>query len=185
MAAITLMPACCQPLELFGGYTARNVKLGGSLNQSNVSGWHTAFAGYFTERLGIAVDLAGFDAAAYPAVVAADGSTLSPALLFRNYSLLAGPQVRLFRRGRFETSLRALFGVARARVPSELLTAAPVDLTSPASLLGLNFDVNVSRRVAVRFLPGLYTTHYDGSYQTTYRFSVGPVFRFGGPKDTR
>ena len=53
--------------------------------------------------------------------------------------------------------------------------------TTFAALFGSNFDVNVSRRVALRFSPGMYLTQFGASQtQKNFRFSVGPVFRFGG-----
>lgn len=183
--AVTIAAAGAEPIELFGGYTTRSLQLGGALNHTHANGRQTTASRYFTSRLGVALDATGLDAAAYPAVAARDGFELSPALLVRNYSLLAGPQVRLFQATRLEISLKALIGASQARLPASPITAAPVDQTSPASVLGLNFDIPLSRGVGMRFSPGLYTTRYGGSYETTYRFSIGPVFRLAGRKDTK
>jgi hypothetical protein len=92
---------------------------------------------------------------------------------------MAGPQVRLFNTKHIETSVRAVFGGAYGYVPGTNGNLA--DQTTFAALVGSNFDVKVSKRISMRFSPGMYLTQY-GSNQTqkNLRFSVGPVFHFGG-----
>jgi hypothetical protein len=74
-----------------------------------------------------------------------------------------------------------LFGAAYGYVPG---TASNIiDQTTFASLVGSNVDVKVSKRIAMRFSPGLYLTQFgDGQTQKNFRFSVGPVFQFGGER---
>ena len=173
--------AAAQPLEVLGGYTIGKMKSDNYATHDTMNGWNTSIAGYPTSRLGIAVDMAGF----YSTVQTTDGSL--PAVTVRQYSFMAGPQLRLFRTRRFETSFRALIGGARWHTPeaseyagSTAVSDGSYDQTTVAALVGSNFDINLSRKVALRFSPGMYITHYGHETQRNFRFSVGPVFRFGG-----
>ena len=72
-----------------------------------------------------------------------------------------------------ETSFRALVGGAYAHVPSAAYNV-PSESTF-AALVGSNVDFKLSRRVALRFSPGVYVTRYGADQtQKNFRFSVGP-----------
>jgi hypothetical protein len=90
---------------------------------------------------------------------------------------MAGPQIRLLRRERFESSFRAIFGAAHGSIPGSAY--ASYGETTFAGLIGSNLDVKLSRRVSLRFSPGVFLTQYGADTQRNFRFSVGPVFRFG------
>jgi hypothetical protein len=51
--------------------------------------------------------------------------------------------------------------------------------TKFAMLVAVPVDISVSKLIAVRFEPGLYVTDFSKERQSNFRFSVGPVFRFG------
>ncbi|HKA00716.1 MAG TPA: hypothetical protein VKE70_29590 [Candidatus Solibacter sp.] len=167
-------------LEVFGGYSVTRMKPENGANSATMNGWNSSVTAYPWSRLGFTADFAGFYGAATGDYTAADGSTIHANNLdIRQYSFMGGPQVRLFHTQRIETSVRALFGGAHGYVPGTNGNLA--DQTSFAALFGSNFDVKVSKRVSMRFSPGMYLTQY-GSNQTqkNLRFSVGPVFHFGG-----
>jgi len=162
--------ASAQPVEVFGGYTLGKMKGEPDSNRSTMTGWNTSVTGYATSRFGLTADVAGF----YGELAANGAEPVSARL----YSFTVGPQVRLFRRARFETSVRALFGAAHGHVPSS--THPGLDETTFAANIGSNFDIKVSRRVSLRFSPGMYITQFgDNQTQKNFRFSVGPVFKFG------
>ena len=172
-----------QTVEVFGGYTLNNMKTEGNVSHATASGWNTSVTDYFTPRLGITADFAGYYSTLNPLVTTNSGSTYAggvPSASFHQYSFMAGPQFRLLRTQRLETSVRALFGGARGYLPDPIPAYNAFDQTTFASLIGSNFDVNISKRMAVRFSPGLYITQFNGETQKDFRFSVGPVFRFGG-----
>lgn len=152
-----------QSVEVFGGYTVNRMKLQKELDATTMSGWNTSVTAYPTSRFGITADVAGSYAASHA----------DPDTNVSQYSFMAGPQFRLFRKERLETSIRALFGAARGRIPEA------GSQTTFAALFGSNFDINLNRKIALRFSPGIYLTQYAGLTQNNFRFSVGPVFRFG------
>jgi len=174
-----------QSLELFGGVTVANMKPEKDYHNLTMSGWNTAFTLYPTYRLGLAADFAGY----YGTAQAAPGvSTDQSEFGVRQYSFLAGPQFRLIHKRLFDTSFKALFGAARGYaldVPGSLSsTHGSFDETKFTALFGTNFDLNISRKVALRFSPGIYVTQFGPSEtQTSFRFSFGPVFRFGGSEN--
>lgn len=185
-----------QSVEVFGGLKAGNMQPAKDYNSLTMGGWNTSVTFYPTYRFGITADVAGYYGTAQPAsTVTVDGATVvtnQPEAGVRQYSFLAGPQIRLIRRGAVETSFKALFGAARGyltdpSVPPPAgspLTSGVYDETKFAALFGTNFDVRVSRKVALRFSPGLYLTQFGPSEtQKSFTFSFGPVFRFGGSEN--
>ena len=160
-----------QSVEIFGGATVSNMKPANNYNSLTTSGWSASITGYPVRRVGLTADFAGY----YGTVRPASSSTSQSKFDVRQYSFMAGPQLRLFRKGPLETRFRATFGAAHGYVPGYY----SLDKTKFAALFGTNFDFNVSRRVALRFSPGLYLTQFGGETQRNFRFSIGPVFRFG------
>ena len=167
--------------EIFGGYSVTRMRPEtNGASTATMSGWNSTITAYPWSRLGFTADFAGFYGTATGDYTAADGSALHANNSdIRQYSFMAGPQVRLFNTKHIETSVRAVFGGAYGYVPGTNGNLA--DQTTFAALVGSNFDVKVSKRVSMRFSPGMYLTQY-GSNQTqkNLRFSVGPVFHFGG-----
>lgn len=186
LALFGVQHLAAQSLELFGGYTMNRMKPEQDINKANMSGWNTSITGYPFGRFGITADFAGFYANVQPTIVGSNGTaTTLPAVSLRQYSFMAGPQVRLFKKGRLETSARGLIGGARGYISDSGSTSSAFygssDQTSLAALIGSNFDFNINKRMALRFSPGLYITQFGvDETQKNFRFSVGPVFRFGG-----
>src|SRR5262249_47908142 len=167
-------------VEVFGGYSMTRMRPDNGSNNENMNGWNSSVTAYTWSRLGFTADFAGYYGTTSGAHGLADGVLVTaPNSDIRQYSFMGGPQVRLFRTQRIETSFRALFGGAYGYVPGNNGNLA--DQTTFAALFGSNFDVKVSKRVSMRFSPGMYLTQY-GSNQTqkNLRFSLGPVFHFGG-----
>lgn len=169
-------------VELFGGYSSGRMKPSNEALRDTMSGWNASVTAYATRRLGFTADFAGFYGAVSGAAVMSDGSVSSNAgqsISTRQYSFMAGPQIRLLHKGRLETSFRALAGGAYGYIPGPAYSSA--DQTSFAALIGSNIDIRVSRRVSMRFSPGMYITQFGvDQTQKNFRFSVGPVFHFGG-----
>ncbi len=184
LCAITspvIQQATAQTYELFTGYSVTRMKGETDSNRATMNGWNTSITGYPTSRFGLTADFAGFYGSA-PATASVNGGTIttdgSGPLSIRQYSFMAGPQVRLLQKGRLKTSFKALFGGAYEYVPTN--TYGTYSQTTFAANFGSNIDIKASKRVAIRFSPGLYLTQYGNSgTQKNFRFSVGPVFKFG------
>jgi len=168
-----LQVAQAADVDVFGGYSVTRMRPENESSNTTMSGWNTSVSAYATRRLGVTADFAGFYGTAPRALTNGDQVDI------RQYSFMAGPQVRLFHAGRFSSSVRAVVGAAYGYVPDSAYNVA--DQTRFAALVGSNFDIQVSRRVAMRFSPGVYITRFgDDQTQKNIRFSVGPVFHFGG-----
>ncbi len=187
MASCALVLASVQGLqaadyEVFGGYSVTKMRPDNGANSATMNGWNTSVTTYPWSRIGLTADFAGYYGTATGTYTAAGGSTLDALDTdIRQYSFMAGPQLRLLNTRHIQTSFHALFGAAYGYVPGT--ESNIIDQTTFASLFGSNFDVKVSKRIAMRFSPGLYLTQFgDGQTQKNLRFSVGPVFQFGGER---
>jgi hypothetical protein len=168
-------------VEVFGGYSATRMKPENGANSTTMNGWNSSVTAYPWSRIGFTADVAGYYGMANGTYALANGTTIADNSNIRQYSFMAGPQIRLFNSQHLETSFRALVGGAYGYVPGEAGNVA--DQTTVAALFGSNFDVKVSKRISMRFSPGLYITQFgDGQTQKNLRFSVGPVFHFGGER---
>jgi hypothetical protein len=173
MALAGLQGLHAADLEVFGGFTVGKLKTDSDTKSASMSGWNGTMTAYATSRFGITADFAGYYGTAK--LTTADSST---SVTTRQYSFMGGPQVRLFQKGRLETSVRGLVGAAYGYIPGPGYSS--YSQTSLAALVGTNVDLRLSRRVSMRFSPGLYITTFGDQTQKSFRFSVGPVFRFGG-----
>jgi maltoporin len=176
LALAALQFAQAADVEVFGGYAVTRMRPENDSNQTTMNGWNTTVTAYATKRFGVTADFAGFYG------IAPTGLTNGADVNIRQYSFMGGPQVRLFHAGRVSSSVRAVFGAAYGYVPDSAYDIA--GQTKFSTLVGSNLDIRVTRRVSMRFSPGLYVTTfgYDQT-QKNLRFSVGPVFHFGGDEN--
>jgi hypothetical protein len=177
------LPAQSNRAEVFGGYSYAKINPEAESKQ-NAHGWMGGAAGYFNKWVG-----AGFEAAAQFGNIPAPGG--APDLGFKEYSYMVGPQFRFLDTKRAQAGVKVLLGgvfgqarVADSTTPAQAqaIGAAGLgnfDQTKFAMMLGFPVDVSVSRVIGIRFEPGLYRTSFVNEHQSNFRFSVGPVFRFG------
>src|SRR6185312_4020358 len=145
--------------DVFGGYSITRMKPANGENSATMNGWNSSATAYLGHRLGFTADFAGFYGAATGDYATSTGSTFhADNTNIRQYSFMGGPQFRIFNTRRIETSVRALFGGAYGYVPGGAGNLA--DQTTFAALIGSNFDVKISRRISMRFSPGLYLTQF-------------------------
>ncbi|MHB8303316.1 MAG: hypothetical protein ACYDC6_10840 [Acidobacteriaceae bacterium] len=102
------------------------------------------------------------------------------------YYFMMGPQFRFLRKARFSGTGHALFGNAYGVFNSANLQGLNVQTIGLfatqwtfASAFGGSFDYNYTPRIALRILPEMMMTHYGGTMEQNFAFSVGPVYRFG------
>ncbi|HET9087897.1 MAG TPA: hypothetical protein VFN53_10265 [Acidobacteriaceae bacterium] len=102
------------------------------------------------------------------------------------YYFLAGPQYRFLRKTKFSATAHTLFGNAYGVFDSANLQGLNVQTIGLfatqwtfGGAIGGSFDYNYTPRIGLRIQPDLMLTHYGGTAQQNFAFSVGPIFRFG------
>jgi hypothetical protein len=180
------LPAQGNTAELFGGYAYAKAYPDPNLPKQSMSGWVGSATGYAGRWFGASVEIsAGFGNISAPGVQA-------PALHFKEYSYLAGPQFRFVDTKKMQTSLKVLIGGAFGQANLSSTTTpdqaqalgnagyAGFNQTKFAALFAVPVDVSLSKLVALRVEPGIYLTDFAKQKEANFRVSIGPVFRFGG-----
>ncbi|HEV2446580.1 MAG TPA: hypothetical protein VGS58_11680 [Candidatus Sulfopaludibacter sp.] len=185
-AAAMRLPAQGNTAELYGGYAYAKAYPDPTLPKQNMSGWIGSATGYAARWFGASVEIsAGFGSISAPGVQA-------PSLHFKEYSYLAGPQFRFIDTKKAQVGFKALIGGAFGQANLASTTApaqaqalgnagyAGFNQTKFAALFAVPVDFSLCKLVAIRFEPGLYLTDFSKTKESNFRFSIGPVFRFGG-----
>src|ERR1017187_4696035 len=180
------LPAQNNTAEVFGGYSYAKINPEAPLPKENSSGWFGGVTGYAFPWFAATIEFAAqFGSSPAPSTV---GGT---ALNFKEYSYMAGPQFRFVDRKRVQSSFKVLLGgsFGQAHLPSgesaantQLLAAAgytSFNQTKFAALFAVPVDLTITKMIGVRVEPGLYLTDFNKTKQSNFRFSIGPVFRFG------
>jgi len=180
------LPAQNNTAEIFGGYSYAKANPEVLLPKQNMNGWVGSVSGYATTWFGAGVEIAGqFGTLPPPSGVSA------PSLSFKEYSYMAGPQFRFLDMKRVQSNFKILLGGVFGQVnPDSSTTAAQFQALGAAGYGGFNqtkfaalfavpVDISVNRLIGLRVEPGLYLTDFSKTKQSNFRFSVGPVFRFG------
>jgi len=186
-AAATRLPAQGNTAEVYGGYQYTKANPEVAIPKQGMSGWMGGATGFMTKWVGATVEISG-----------GFGSTPAPnniggtAYNFKMYSYMAGPVFRFVDTKKVQTSVKWLFGgtFGQANIPTsttpdkvQALAAAGYtgfNQTKFSMLIGVPVDYSVSKLVAIRFEPGIFVTDFSKTKQSNFRFSLGPVFRFGG-----
>lgn len=187
LVAATRLPAQGNTAEVFGGYLYTKANPEAPLPKQNMNGWMGGASGYIVPWFGVSVEISGaFGSIAAPSGI---GGT---ALNFKEYTYMAGPQFRFLDKKKAQASVKWLLGgsFGQANLPSATSPTTTLALaqagylgfnqTKFAMLVSVPADVSVNRLLAIRFEPGLYMTDFNKTKQSNFRFTVGPVFRFGG-----
>jgi hypothetical protein len=174
-------------VELFGGVSFSKANPETPLPRQWMTGWVASANGYAARWFGVGAEFSGqFGTIPAPSSVAG-----APGLPYKEYSYLVGPQFRFLNQKRVQSSFRLLVGgvfgqvnVASSATPQQVsqLGAAGYggfNQTKFAALFAVPVDVGMSSLLAIRVEPGLYLTNFNKNGQGNFRFSVGPVFRFG------
>jgi hypothetical protein len=172
--------------EVYGGYAYVKANPQSFLPNNNMNGWVVSATGYPAWWFGVDLEVSAvFGDSAPPS------STGAAPFHTKEYSYLAGPQIRFLNKARIQSSGKILFGGVFGQMnPSSQLTAAGAQAaavlgyggfsqTKFAALFAVPIDVTIHKSIAWRAEPGLYLTGFNQTYQNNFRFSTGPVFRFG------
>ena len=185
-AAANRLPAQNNIGEVFGGYAYAKMNPLVTLPKQNANGWMAGVAGYPTKWFGVGMEVAGqFGSIPVPSGVNA------PPASFKEYSYLVGPQFRFVDHAKVQVNgkflLGGVFGQSRldSKTPPDAAQALAnagitnFDQTKFAMLFAAPVDYTITKAVGIRVEPGLYITDFSKTKQSNFRFSVGPVFRFG------
>lgn len=173
--------------ELFGGYSYAKANPLVALPKQNMHGWVGSAAGYANRWFGAGLEIAGqFGTLPPPSGITA------PDLSFKEYSYLVGPQFRFLKMDKVQAAAKFLLGGAFGQVNLDPKTSPDAaaqlsaagytgfNQTKFAMLIAVPVDVSVTKLIGIRVEPGIYVTDFSSTKQGNFRFSVGPVFRFGG-----
>jgi hypothetical protein len=184
--AARVLPAQNSTADVFAGWAYAKANPETTLPRQSMNGWVTSASGYANRWFG-----AGFEIAGQFGNIPAPSGVSAPALSFKEYSYMAGPQFRFLNQARVQSSFRLLVGgvFGQVNLPSN---ATPIQIsqlgavgyqgfnqTKFAAMFALPVDIGVTRLIALRIEPGLYLTNFNQSGQGNFRLAVGPVFRFG------
>jgi hypothetical protein len=173
-------------VELYGGFGFTIANPETNLPRQNMEGWVASATGYARQWFGVTAEFSG----QFGNIPAPSGIT-APQLSFKEYSYLAGPQFRFLDRERIQSSFKLMVGGVFGQVNLDSSTSPnSISQLGAAGYLGFNqtkfaalfavpVDVTVTKLIAIRVEPGLYVTNFNQHGQGNFRFSVGPVFRFG------
>ncbi len=183
-AAVQQLPAQNNKAELAGGYVYTNVNPIAPLPKQGFNGWVGSVNGYPNRWVGFGGEIS--------AVFGDVGKEVAtPGMHAKEYSYLFGPTIKFVDKAKATVAAKVLLGGAFAQVRFASGTAAaaqqafagagytPFDQTKFAMLIAVPFDYYVTKSVGFRVEPGLYMTDFNATKQSNFRFSVGPVFRFG------
>jgi hypothetical protein len=185
LAAATQLSAQGNKAELYGGFVYTKADPIAPLPKANMNGWVGSVTGYANSWFGV-----GGEISAVFGDIAHEINAPGPHA--KEYSYLFGPQFRFLDGKKVQSSVKVLLGGSFAQVnlasgtsaaQQQALAAAGYsgfNQTKFAALFAVPVDVAVSKLIAIRVEPGLYMTDFNHTKQGNFRFSVGPVFRFGG-----
>jgi opacity protein-like surface antigen len=177
-------------VEISGGYSFLRLNLGAiprdagvdpNLDNLDLHGVNTSFAGNFTRHIGVVGEFSHYTKSETLNIL--DAPIPIPQGVnakLRILTLLFGPRVTFYR-GRVEPFAHALFGGAYAHIEGSALGTS-LDETGGAFAyaLGGGVDVKVHRNLAIRVGQVDYlAARGDGQTIGNFRFSVGVVVRLG------
>jgi hypothetical protein len=157
-------------------------------------GGSTSIAFNFNRYIGIVADFGGFDDSRVTLFTPTTSRTVDSSGTAFTYAF--GPRLSYRRYERFTPFVQALFGGAYAGAVTINGCTGSVGCTplrsenAFATMIGVGFDIKLSRHVALRLIQGDYLlTHFGDvtstvgptpGWQNNVRLSSGIVFRFGG-----
>jgi hypothetical protein len=194
--------AMAQPaprLELFGGYSYFGLpaEKSSGLTAASLNGWSAAASLNLRPRIGLVVDFGGNYGTRRMLPTPFQPVETRPGA-YRQFTMLLGPEVRVFANERFSVNIRALIGGADietlvlplpAPIPQPDLNGNPQPPLTEfrfggekpvAGALGGSLDYRISERFSWRVQPELVVLHLGSTSFKSLRLSTGIVFRLGG-----
>jgi len=171
--------------EVFGGLSYQNWTAGPVfIPRSNSGGGEAMVNRWFTgpvNRLGVTASLRG-EYGTTPVHVNAVG--LNRTLVYQNMGLI-GATLRGPDGPNFAFDLHVLAGSSRGDFSKGTEPAAApqnvglyTNRWAPVGAIGTSIDLNLQRKIAVRFQPDLMLSHWGNATDTNFFISVGLLYRF-------
>ena len=158
--------------EVFGGWNLILPEDNDAVDYFN--GWEGSFVVNANEYAGVVIDVSG----TYGSLVD-NGSDLGT---ISSYSFLFGPQIRIPASEKVVPFVRALFGAAHFRPPSDLEgnEAGQLNDNGLAMAFGGGVDIRFNDRFSIRPAQVEFITYrLDGEFINGARFGAGVVFNIG------
>jgi len=181
--------------EVAGGGGFLRFEPGQYLRRDNQIDWATSAAYYFTPEYGLVADVRGHYGDVHlnnptctgvsPFVVCTPSiGAVKP--LVTEYTFMAGPQWRFYRKEKFAISAHVLGGMGMGNfdggskgVPAPELGMWPDNNHALAGSVGVNFDYNFYPNFAFRWEPTYVYTRFGGANQNNKGMNFELVYRFG------
>jgi hypothetical protein len=176
-------------VELAGGGGFLRFEPGQYLRRDNQIDWATSGAYYFNPAYSLVADIRGhFGDATLANATIVNGvytSTYGLHPLIDEYTFMAGPQWRFYRKEKYAVGAHVLAGLARGEfdggthgIPATDVGLWPTS-SAFASSVGVNLDYNLYPNLALRVTPyGIYT-NFGSANQINKGVNAQLVFRFG------
>ena len=167
--------------ELYFGGGYLRFKPGDDKQKINEADWNVGVTDYIRPRLGLTADFRGYYGEAY--VGNNVYSVFQPSV--SQYSILFGPQYRLYEKPKWAASVQALAGIGHGNFDTGTggLPGSLIGLYDNGTVfsfsLGAPFDYNLSPGLALRVTPLYLFTNYGSSVQNNLGFNAGVVYRWG------
>ncbi len=182
--AATLKDTYTHKYEIGVGGSYLRAHTGDYMRKTNLAGFAVTDTYYLSPQWGIVGDARGYfgNARKYNNPY----NVYNP--LISEFTFMAGPQLRPFRKEKWSLSANVLGGMVYGHfsggtkgLPSSLLGIYP-DSVRAAVSPGFNTDFNLFPNLAVRVTPNIVFTNFNGSLQTNLGVNAGFVYRFGRQK---
>jgi hypothetical protein len=168
--------------EVAGGGGFLRFEPGPYLRRDNQIDWATSGTYYFTDAYGVVADVRGhFGDTSLPNSIY--NGVYHP--LITEYTMMAGPQWRFYRKEKYAVSGHVLAGLSMGNfdggskgIPAPLLGMWPTANVFAASA-GVNFDYNFYPNLAFRVQPTYLYTHFGGANQNNKGMNFELLYRFG------
>ncbi len=174
-----LLPAPAQAqddprYEVFLGYSYLDAKPDGDIDSFGMHGAHLEVFFPVTRRFGPVLDLSGHvgTADAPPNVFQVSEIEIS------QFAITTGLRTNGFQWNRLRGAVRALVGISRGSVSSDLARDLWVEETAFAAAFGGSIMLDLSDRIALRLIqPNFFLTTFGDDTQLSKRYSAGLVVR--------
>ena len=177
-----------RPWDVYAGFAYTNFLAGPALLQrSNMGGWEAQGSYWRNWHWGLMGDARMYigTSGVFPNIAPPPVNSITGPRIMQYY-FMAGPEYRMFRRSKASMTIHAIAGNAYGIFDAAHLFGLDVQTIGLfatqwtfASAFGGTYDYNYTPRIAFRIQPELLMTHYGGTMQQNFGFSVGPLIRLG------
>ena len=170
--------------EIYGGSGYLRFRPGPTLQRLNEYDWNFGVSRYFSERLGVTVDVRGTYGKAFIPPINNIASAI-PHPEISQYAGMIGPTYRFLLNPKYSISGRVLAGAGYGKFSGDLgtFTTASFNLypdgATPVISASAPIEYNVSPGLGLRLAPEYVFTKFGSDTQNSLGFTAGVVVRWG------